>query len=441
MNTTELVDYTRSLDCVHCGLCLRTCPTYQATGRESSSPRGRIHLMRALAEGTAQLDSILIDELDYCLMCRNCESVCPSGVEYAHLLAYTRDGLANDTRRSWTSRTLLRIGLRVILPSRFWIGLQVNAMRLAQRSGLFRLFGARLGAIGRAMSSFPEVPPRTDRRPLPAYSPAEGERKATVAILEGCVMPALFGRVNRATVHVLQAAGRDVHVPRDSTCCGALHAHNGDLHTARDLARAMIADFEGVREEGGEPTRVVVNSAGCAAQMKEYGQLLADDPAWRKRAEKFSARVRDFNEYLAEEALEDLLPRLGKPVNVPTPLTFDDPCHLCHGQGVRSQPRTLLDSLAVERVEIAESESCCGSAGLYSALRPSDSKEILAPRLEALKACGARTLVTANPGCQLQWESGVQASEMEVEVLHVAEVLERALPHHVGPTQADDAPR
>lgn len=427
MDSKQLVDYAASLDCVHCGLCLRTCPTYQASGRESSSPRGRIHLMRSLAEGAAQVDSMLIDELDYCLMCRNCESVCPSGVEYAHLLAHTRDALASDPRRSWLSRALLGFGLKVVLPSRFWIGLQASALRLAQRTGLFRRLGRYLGPVGRAMRSFPAVPPRAERRLLPAYSPAEGERRGTVAALEGCVMPALLGRVNRATVRVLQAAGRDVHVPRESTCCGALHAHNGDLETARTLARRTIADFEGVRENGGAPARVVVNSAGCAAQMKEYGQLLAGDVAWRTRAEAFAERVRDFNEYLAEEALEDLAPRLGSPAGVAGPLTFDDPCHLCHGQAVRSQPRTLLDALGVERVEIAESESCCGSAGLYSALRPDDSREILGPRLEALQACGARTLVTANPGCQLQWQSGVDTAGLEVEVLHVAEVLDRAL--------------
>lgn len=426
MNAAELVDYAKSLDCVHCGLCLRTCPTYQVSGRESSSPRGRIHLMRAVAEGTATVDDSLIDELDYCLMCRNCESVCPSGVEYAHLLAHTRDATASDPRRSWLSRVLLASGLRLVLPSPLLIELQALLLRAAQRSGLLALAGRWLGPLGRALKSLPTVPPRAERRRLPAFSPAEAPRRGTVAVLEGCVMPAFFGRVNRATVDALRAAGRDVRVPRDSTCCGALHAHNGDLDGARSLARRTIEDFERVRDEDGPQAPVVVNSAGCAAQMKEYGQLFEDDPQWRERAAAFSARVRDLSEFLADEDLDRLEPRLGAPASVATPIAFDDPCHLCHGQGVRSQPRTLLDATGLERVELDESESCCGSAGLYSTLRPDDSKEIFGLRLEALKKSGARTLVTANPGCQLQWESGVRAAGLDVEVLHVAEVLERA---------------
>jgi len=426
MNDAQIVDYTKSLDCVHCGLCLRTCPTYQATGRESASPRGRIHMMRSVAEGQGQIDAFLIDELDYCLLCRNCESVCPSGVEFSHLMAHTRQALAQDPRRSWLSRTLLRIGLRVLLPSRFWIDVQAGALRFAQRSSLPRLLGAKLGALGKSLQNLPEVPARAERRRLAAFHPARGPRKATVAVLEGCVMPALLGRVNRATVQVLQAAGRDVCVPRDSTCCGALHAHNGDMTAARALAREMIADFEAVRERDGSPATIVVNSAGCSAQMKEYGELLAQDPLWRERAAAFSERVRDFSEYLVDQALDDIAPRPGRGASgLREPVTFDDPCHLCHAQGVRSQPRTLLDALGLERVEISESESCCGSAGLYSALRPDDSRRILAPRLEALELCGARTLVTANPGCQLQWQAGIAAAGLDVDVQHIAEVLSR----------------
>jgi glycolate oxidase iron-sulfur subunit len=384
--------------------------------------------MRSLAEGEAEVDSFFIEELDYCLLCRNCESVCPSGVEFSHLMAYTRAAIAGDPQRSWLSRTLLRLGLRVVLPSRTLVAWQAGALGLLQRSGLLRLLGSRLGKVGRGLQNLPRVPARPERRALSAYNPADGSRRGAVAILEGCVMPALLGRVNRATVRVLQAAGRDVHVPRDSTCCGALHGHNGDLVGARALARRVIADYERVRDLDGSPATVVVNSAGCSAQMKEYGHLLAEDPLWRERAEAFSKRVRDFSEFLADEALGDLAPHLRSPRGVVgTPITFDDPCHLCHGQGVRSQPRTLLDALDLTRVELAESESCCGSAGLYSALRPDDSREILAPRLEALEACGARTLVTANPGCQLQWQAGVDAAGLEVEVLHIAEVLERSL--------------
>jgi glycolate oxidase iron-sulfur subunit len=428
MKPEEIVDYALSLDCVHCGLCLRTCPTYMATGRESASPRGRIHLMRAVAEGQGEVDALWIDELDHCLLCRNCESVCPSGVEYAHLLAHTREALADDPRRSWLSRRLLGFGLGTVLTRRGWLSLAATALELAQRTGLFRVFGRWLGPVGRSMRDVPPVPPAEERRPLPTHSPAHGPRRDAVAVLEGCVMPELLGRVNRATVRVLQACGRDVHAPAGHVCCGALHAHNGDLEGARRLARGTIAAFEGLRAPDGRPATVVVNSAGCSAQMKEYGELLAGDPAWAGRARAFSARVRDVNEYLADEALDDLRGALGDgSPRVRGPIAYDDPCHLCHGQGVRSQPRILLDALGVERVELEESESCCGSAGLYSTLRPDDSREILAPRLDALERCGARTLVTANPGCHLQWAGGVASRDWDHEVLHVVELVDRAL--------------
>jgi glycolate oxidase iron-sulfur subunit len=428
MKPEEIVDHALSLDCVHCGLCLRTCPTYVATGRESASPRGRIHLMRSVAEGQGEVDARWIDELDHCLLCRNCESVCPSGVEYSHLLAHTREALADDPSRSLLSRLLLRFGLGTVLTHRGWLSLAASSLRLAQLSGVFRAFGRWLGPVGRAMESFPEVPPAEERAPLPSRSPARGAQRGTVGVLEGCVMPELLGRVNRATVRVLQACGREVLAPPGHVCCGALHAHNGDLEGARRLARGTIAAFEGLRDPDGRPAPVVVNSAGCSAQMKEYGHLLREDPAWRARAEAFSGRVRDFSEFLAEEALEELREAVGDGTPaVRGPVAFDDPCHLCHGQGVRSQPRTVLDTLDVERVEIEESESCCGSAGLYSTLRPDDSREILEPRLEALRRCGARTLVTANPGCHLQWASGVASRGWSHEVLHVAELLDRAI--------------
>lgn len=430
MNAQDIVDYTKSLDCVHCGLCLRTCPTYRDTGRESASPRGRIHMMRSVAEGATEVDRHWIDELDGCLVCRNCESVCPSGVEYNELMAHTRAALADSSQRSALGRESLRFGLRTVLTSRGMIDLFAAMLRLGQRLGLLGAFGS----LGKGASNLPPVPPARERQPLAPTHPAQGRREGEVAVLEGCVMPVFFSHVNRATVEVLQAAGREVHVPRGATCCGALQAHNGELETARLLARQMIESMESVRDESGELLPVVVNSAGCAAQMKEYGQLLAEDPEFAERAARFAGRVKDFSEYLAEEAPDRLAGALSTDTpEVPSPLTFDDPCHLCHGQGVRSQPRELLDHVAAERVELEESESCCGSAGLFATLRPEESQRILAPRLEALNASGARTLVTANPGCQLQWQSGVQQAGIDAEVLHIAEVLRRSLKAESAP--------
>ena len=433
MNSQDIVDYAKSLDCVHCGLCLQTCPTYVATGLESRSPRGRIHIMRSLAEGSASVDVALIDELDSCLLCRNCESVCPSGVEYGELLAHTREALADDSHRSWIGRQMMRLGLRTVLPSRDWIRLAAVMLSLGQRTGILKLTARFMGPLGRSSRALPPVPSLAERKPLKGHHPARGKRKAVVAMLEGCVMPIFFGRVNRATASVLQSCGRDVCVPALGTCCGALHAHNGDLEMARTLARQTIVAFDSVRETDGSPATVVVNSAGCSAQMKEYGHLLAGDAEFAERAQAFSARVRDFSEYLAQHAMVELHECInGEASTVRAPLTFDDPCHLCHAQDVRSEPRTLLDAVPTERVDLRDSESCCGSAGLYATLRPEDSREVLQPKLEALRDSGARTLVTANPGCQLQWQAGVAQAGMDVDVLHIAEVLARAIPSKDG---------
>jgi len=433
VDAKQLVDYAKSLDCVHCGLCLRACPTYRLSGRESASPRGRIHMMRSIAEGQSESDASFVDELDFCLLCRNCESVCPSGVHYAEMVEHTRAALFHSPARSGLGGFALRFGLRQILTRRNAISFLAALLRTAQRIGFFEFAGDAFGAPGRAMARFPRVPPAGERGPLPAVSPAIGERRATVAVLEGCVMPALLGRVNRATVTVLRAAGCEVRCPREPVCCGSLHAHNGDRVTAISLAKQMIVAYDAIEDESGEPVPVVVNSAGCSAHMKAYGELLGAEPQWRERAAAFSARVFDFAEYLVEHALPDLLPQLDSPREVATPLCFDDPCHLCHAQGIRQEPRELLDALGLERVELEESESCCGSAGLYSVLRPEDSQGILEERLEALRRSGARTLVTANPGCQLQWESGVRSAQLEVEVRHLAEVLEGAIGNRVSP--------
>ena len=273
----------------------------------------------------------------------------------------------------------------------------------------------------------PAVPPASERELLPGLIPARGKRIGAVAMLEGCVMPELYGRVNRDTVAVLSAAGFECRTALEHVCCGALHAHNGELEGARALARDTIERFEALGTDGGALLPIAVNSAGCGAHMKAFGQLLADDPQWRERAQRFSARVRDFSELVAP-----LVPQLGLKLpadELPGVVTYDDPCHLCHGQRIRKEPRTLLDAVqGLRRVELENSESCCGSAGIYSLLRPADSQAIFAPKAAALERSGASMLVTANPGCQLQWESGLARSGSRASVMHLAELLARALP-------------
>jgi len=418
MEAQTLIDYTRSLDCIHCGLCLQTCPTYQLTAAEPSSPRGRIHLMRAVAEGDIEPDSSFAEEMDFCLLCRHCESVCPSGVEFGALMEHTRSGLGS---RSLLGRVASKLGFG-LLTSRAWLGWAAASLRFAQRAGLVRLIAPLFGAKGKSLTKLPDVPSAEERARLPEQTPSSTAETTRVALLEGCVMPELLGRVNRATVRVLSASGHEVLVPTNQpSCCGSLQAHNGALDEARHLAKETIAAFE----ESGE-IAVVTNSAGCGSHMKEYANLFTEEPEWRERAERFSARVRDLS-----EVLEPRPPRGEGSSQVRSPITYDDPCHLCHGQGVRDEPRALLDATGLARVELAESESCCGSAGIYSMLRPDDAAKILEAKLAALRGSGARTLVTANPGCQLQWQAGIKEAGLDVEVLHLAELLDR--------TQSKDA--
>ncbi len=422
-----IVDYAKSLDCIHCGLCLTTCPTYQLTGAESSSPRGRVHLMRAVAEGRLEAGASFEDEMEFCLVCRHCESVCPAGVQFGAMMEVARNGLVQRGGRSLIERSLRWLGFRVLLVRRWALRLAISGLWLAQRTGALALVAPLFGLRGKTLASFPRVPRASERMPLPARTPARGARGASVALLEGCVMPELYGRVNRASAACLAAAGVECRTAPGHVCCGALHAHNGELEGARALARTTIEAFDRLRDEEGRLLPVVVNSAGCGAHMKEYERLLEHDPAWRERARAFSARVVDFAQYLAGPIPRARLAS-ALAANGSATITYDDPCHLCHGQQIRAQPRVLLDLLpGVRRVELEASESCCGSAGIYSLLRPEDSARILDQKLQALAACGAAILVTANPGCQLQWESGVRRAGLAVEVVHLAELLARHL--------------
>ncbi len=429
MNPAEIVDYAKSLDCIHCGLCLRTCPTYRLTGRESASPRGRIHLMRAVAEGEIAPDRDFADEMEHCLLCRNCETVCPSGVRFGEMMETTRAGLAQGPPRSAFGGLARRFGFRDVLPDRRVLSAFAGLLRLGQRTGLLRIVAPLFGPRGRSLRHLPEVPPRRERGPLPAVTPAREPRVGAVAMLEGCVMPELYGRVNRATARVLAAVGLEVHTAPGHVCCGSLHAHYGDRDMARDLARQTIGAFEELVGEDGAPLPLVSNSAGCGAHLRELAHLFEHDEDWQMRARALSARVVDVSELLARPPhRERLAAGLRRPAGIEAPVAWDDPCHLRHGQGVHREPRVLLDLVPdLARVELPDAESCCGSAGIYSLLRPEDSRRILAEKIETFRASGARALVTANPGCQMQWEAGFSSEGVPARVLHLVEVLDAAL--------------
>ncbi|MEO0649456.1 MAG: heterodisulfide reductase-related iron-sulfur binding cluster [Planctomycetota bacterium] len=412
-----------SLDCIHCGLCLRTCPTFQLTGSEASSPRGRIHLMRAAAEGRLERDADFAAEMDFCLLCRHCESACPAGVRFGEMMEHTRSELTSEQPRPAPERFLRWLGFAVVLPNRRALRLLGVTARLAQTSGLNALAARLLGRRGRFLRDAPSFPPLREQRLLPGHSRPEGTSapgtsRGTLLMLEGCVMPVLFGSVNRSTAEALTALGHDVVVPRGLTCCGSLHAHNGELDRARRLAHRAIEAFES------EPrATIVINSAGCGAHLRELANLFPAGDPWRARAAAVAARVRDFSEVVAP-----LLDRTARQALDPIRAAWDAPCHLCHGQQVREQPLAILDQLeGVERVPLDDAESCCGSAGIYSLLRPDDAAEVLEPKLEALERSGAEVLVTANPGCHLQWRQGLARRGSKARVRHLAELVAAAL--------------
>jgi len=406
MDARTIIDYAKSLDCIHCGLCLNTCPTYQLTGREPSSPRGRIHLMRSLAEGEIEADADFVQEMEFCLLCRHCESVCPSGVKFGAMMEHTRAGLGPLQQFSWRERLARRIGFDLLLRDRGALALVVGLARTFARARL---------------------PSHSERFYAPTLTPAEGERDATVLMLEGCVMPEVLGQVNRATANVLARAGCDVRAAPQFFCCGSLHGHNGEASGARALARAAIEAWEA---QGEEALALVSNSAGCGAHLKELAQLFEPADPWHARATALASRTLDFSQLLAREPqLARLRARMhaSEELAALSPIAWDDPCHLCHGQGVRREPRALLDLLpGVKRVELDGAEDCCGSAGSWSLTHAADSRALIERRIAALRQSGARTLVTSNPGCQIQWDAGLRAAGLPVRVLHLAEVLELA---------------
>jgi glycolate oxidase iron-sulfur subunit len=418
-----LVDYVRSLDCIHCGLCLQACPTFRLTGQEASSPRGRIHLMRAVAEERLAPDAVFADEMGFCLLCRHCESACPAGVQFGAMMEFTRGALERERPGGPLRRTLRWLGFRVLLPHRLALRLCGSLLRAAQMLRFDRLADRFLPRLG--LRFLPRVPALAARRLLPRRIAPEGAAHGEVALLEGCVMPELHARVNRATARSLARLGLAVRVP-ELACCGSLHAHNGDLEGARALARRLITTLEGERAADGHPLDLVLNSAGCGAHLKELHHLFAVEEPWHARAAALAKRVRDYSEVVAP-----LLVRSGARLvtpPVPQPIAWDDPCHLCHAQRIRSEPREVLAALpGLARVELPDSESCCGSAGIYSLVRPEASRAVLARKLLDLERSGARTLVTANPGCQLQWESGLAREGRDVRVAHLAELVDAAL--------------
>ena len=405
-------------DCVHCGFCLPTCPTYVLWGEEMDSPRGRIYLMKEGVDGEPMSDS-MVEHWDRCLGCMACVTACPSGVQYDKLIEATRAQVERRHERTRADKALRGLVFSVFpYPKR--LRLLRGPLRGYQRTGLDRLV-RRTGLLQRLapqLAAMESLAPRLGKpERLPERIPASGPRRAVVGLLTGCVQREFFPGVNAATARVLQAEGCDVVVPKSQGCCGALSVHNGREPEAQDFARAIVDTFEAAGVD-----RVVVNAAGCGSTMKEYADLLADDPAYADRARTFSEKVRDVSEILVE---------LG-PVAVRNPLevtvAYHDACHLGHAQGVRAQPRELLRGIpGLEVREIAEAELCCGSAGIYNILNPEPARELGDRKAANIVATGADLLVTANPGCLMQVASAIERSGHPMGMAHTIEVLDASI--------------
>jgi len=408
------LDLPELYQCVHCGLCLDQCPTYRATRLEPESPRGRIHLVKAAADGRIELNDRFKEHIYLCLLCRACESACPSGVQYGRIAEAAREQLGPPG--SAFGRALLSFVFTQLLPYRRRLRLVFALLRLYQKSALQRVMRWLLPQNLREMDALlPAIPARFFTPSANSLSPV-GACRAKVAMLDGCVMPLLFGAVNAATLHVLQRNGCEVIFPKNQTCCGALNLHNGETVAAKQMARRNIDAFLDIDADA-----VIVNSAGCGAAMKEYGYLLRDDPAYRDKAEQFSARVKDAGEFLADLGL------LGKLGPVEMTVTYQDPCHLAHGQRIRDQPRQLLHAIpGLKLVEMDGADRCCGSAGIYNLTHSAMSQQLLDEKMSAIDATHAGAVVAPNPGCMLQLRSGARRSGAELEVYHLMDLLERA---------------
>ena len=454
MNTSAppaaFLDYDKSLACIHCGLCLASCPTYLETGNENDSPRGRIYLMRAVQDGRLPLAETAVRHIDLCLGCRACEAACPSGVQYGELLEQTRDHIEKHHRRSTFQNLLRRVAIERIIPFPRRLRLALVPARLIRAVGVQKLLP------GFARDALSLLPDRLGVERLPELSPASTEPgRGRVGFVSGCVMSLLFGETNANSVRLLNHAGYDVVTPPSQGCCGALYAHAGNLESARASARCNIEVFARQKLDA-----IIINAAGCGSALKEYGQLLRGDPLWAERAKEFSAKIKDLSEFLI---LADLFARQGSPSQQSTPLpggeqtadrpatvphaggvgrgftgtrrdsvseanrvTYHDACHLAHPQQITKQPRDLVKLVGGKNfVELPESDVCCGSAGSYNLTEPEMAGRLQRRKVENILKTGAQTVVTTNPGCILQIRAGLKKAGVKIEVLHLADFLVR----------------
>jgi glycolate oxidase iron-sulfur subunit len=415
---SERIPYRRYQECVHCGLCTASCPTYIETSNENDSPRGRIYLMRAIADGRLEMGPAVREHLELCLDCRACESACPSGVQYGHMIEPYKIAIHKASRGQEKGSVLERLILHHLFPYPRRVRLMLAPARLMQRLGLMdwaqrtRLTRLLPPTLRRMQAMLPELSGSHHR--LPRLLPAIGPRRARVGLFLGCIADAMFPDTNAATARILQGNGCEVVIPAGQACCGAIHYHSGAEKPALDLARRNLAAFESA-----EVDAIIVNAAGCGAMLKDYDHILPKELHDPARA--FVRRVKDISEFLM--ALGPVAPR----GTIQQRVTYHDACHLCHAQQVRMQPRALLGLIpGIELLPLEESEICCGAAGTYNLTQPEMSERLGRRKLDHIAATGAEVVVTGNVGCILQIARQIKERGSSIVVAHPVDLLDRA---------------
>lgn len=419
------LDFSVVQQCMHCGLCLPTCPTYDATKVERHSPRGRISLMRAIADGRMEPTRTFAEEMYFCLGCLACMTACPAGVNYAELFEHARaeaedSGLLKSPKRSlirgFTVRWLFMDMRRLRILGRLMrLYQQLGVQTLIRRSGVMNLFPKRLREL-EAMT--PTIQPEFSEELIAPVTPAIGPRRYRVAMLIGCAQDLIFSDINRDTVEVLARNGCEVVTPRAQECCGSLHAHNGELELARGLARKALLQIPPEQFDA-----IITNAGGCGSHLKHYSKLLAHDAEFVERAQLWDQKVKDIHEWLAQIAIRAPA-RDHSPAQT---VTYHESCHLTHGQKVTNQPRQLLRTIPnLKLVELPESSWCCGSAGIYNIIQPEMANELLQRKLNHIQTTGANTVATGNPGCLLQLVNGAKQRGMTLRVVHPITLLAEA---------------
>ena len=417
------MDEDQLLNCMRCGFCLPSCPTYIESGyKESHSPRGRIALMKGVVDGLIEPDEDVERTLELCLGCRACEPVCPSGVKYGHLLEEARDIINQNKKHSLPVRAVRKVVFHGLFPNQKRMRNMMGLLSFYQRSGmqkvvrktkLMRLFPDNLASMEKVL---PDVPSLKEMKNRPSQLEAIGMKKKKAAFFSGCLMDTMFLTTNNSTTKLLQLAGCDIVIPETQACCGALHGHSGEKNGAKDLAKRNIKAFEDL-----EVDYIITNAGGCGAFLVEYDHLLKDDPEWHDRAVAFVNKVKDISEVLVDLGFYE------KPLQLPAQvITYQDSCHLRNVMKTESQPRRLMKAIeGIEFKEMKNSDSCCGSAGIYNIVESEMSMQILDSKMKNAKATQATTIVTGNPGCLLQMKLGIEREGLSetVRAVHLVDLL------------------